>query len=394
GHAQSTAGVGGIMKMVMAMQHGVLPQTLHVDEPTPHVDWSSGSVSLLTENQEWPETGRPRRAGVSSFGISGTNAHVILEAPEPQAEGETGSGPGVWVLSAKSAEALRAQAMRLAEHVRRVPDGVADIGASLLRRSKFAHRAVVTGADRDMLLAGLDGVGAGVSDAVGVVSGTGGVAVIFSGQGSQRVGMGRELAAEYPVFAEAVGEVCALLDKELSGEFGVWDVMTGVPGTEDALGRTLYTQPALFAFEVGLFRLLKSWGVEVEAVAGHSIGEITAAYVAGVLGLEDACALVAARASVMQSLPEGGAMVAIGAAEGIVRALMPESGVSIAAVNAPESVVISGEEDGVLAVAEQAKMAGFRTTRLQVSHAFHSLLIDPMLDRFVQTIDAINPQPP
>ncbi|MGH3688421.1 MAG: type I polyketide synthase, partial [Pseudonocardiaceae bacterium] len=233
GHTQAAAGVGGVIKMIMAMWHGVLPRTLHADEPSPHVDWNSGALALLTENQEWPETGRPRRAAVSSFGISGTNAHVILEAPEPEADVEPGSGPGVWVLSAKSPEALRAQAARLAEHVRQLSDGsVADIGVSLARRSWFEHRAVVTGANRDALLSGLDSLAASGSVAR-VVPGVTGVVLVFPGQGSQWRGMGRELWESSPVFRDVLGEYAEVLDPLVG--FSVVDVVRGqaeMPSTE------------------------------------------------------------------------------------------------------------------------------------------------------------------
>ncbi|MER5265556.1 SDR family NAD(P)-dependent oxidoreductase [Actinosynnema sp. NPDC002837] len=363
GHTQAAAGVAGIIKMVMAMRHGVMPPTLHVDEPSPHVDWSAGNVQLLTEAREWPSNGHPRRAGISSFGISGTNAHVIIEQGRDERREPVGDDLPVvpWVLSGRSAEAVRAQAVRLASvdaDVRPV-----DVGLSLAGRSVFEHRAVVVGRDRDELVRGL-------ADVVPVVARSGGgTAFLFTGQGSQRLGMGRELSLAFPVFAGAFSEVLAGFDPVLR------EVVWG----EDAerLSRTEFTQPALFAFEVALYRLLESWGVRPDFLAGHSIGEIAAAHVAGVLSLPDACRLVSARASLMQALPEGGAMVAVKAAEAEVLPLLT-AGVGIAAVNGPNSVVVSGDEVEVLAVAARFE----RSKRLSVSHAFHSVLMDPMLDDF------------
>ena len=391
GHTQAAAGVAGVIKMVLALRHELLPATLHVDEPSPHVDWSVGSVSLLTEARPWPAAGgvqgRVRRAGVSSFGISGTNAHVIVEAAAPESEPVSKpveAGPRVpvvpWVVSAKSANALGAQAARLAEHVGALPElDVADVGWSLAGRSTFEHRAVVLGADREALLAGLDEVaGDAVVSAIRGTAKTGGKTVfVFPGQGSQLLGMGMELHAAYPVFAEAFNTVVGELDRHLLRPLR--EVMWG--HDESLLSTTEFAQPALFAVEVALFRLLDSWGVRPDFVMGHSVGELTAAHVAGVLSLENAAVLVVARGRFMQALPAGGAMFALQATEDEVRPLLGET-VSIAAVNGPASVVISGSEDGVTAVAERLRAEGRRVHRLAVSHAFHSPLMDPMIDEF------------
>ncbi|MFE6582732.1 SDR family NAD(P)-dependent oxidoreductase, partial [Streptomyces rochei] len=391
GHTQAAAGVAGVIKMVMAMRHGVLPRTLHVDAPSSHVDWSAGAVQLLTEVREWPGDERVRRAGVSSFGISGTNAHLILEQPEPVAElepegeGVASLAPGVvpLALSGRSAEALRAQAARLLARIEADPAlRAVDLGHSLAtQRSHFDHRAVVLADEWETAVRGLAAVCVGEPDPAAVVGEceAGRTAFLFSGQGSQRLGMGRELYARFPVFAEAFDAVCAVLDGVLGRPLR--EVVWG----EDAesLNGTEFAQAGLFAVEVALFRLLTSWGVRPEFVAGHSIGEVAAAHVAGVFSLEDACALVAARGRLMQALPAGGSMVAVEATEAeVLEHLGTVAGASIAAVNGPSSVVVSGVEEAVAAVAEAFREQGRRTSRLRVSHAFHSPLMEPMLDEF------------
>ncbi|MFF7725388.1 SDR family NAD(P)-dependent oxidoreductase [Streptomyces sp. NPDC008001] len=395
GHTQAAAGVAGVIKMVMAMRHGLLPRTLHVDEPTPQVDWAAGAVELLTEAARWPESDHPRRAGISSFGISGTNAHVVIEqateepateeAPDDTADGEAAAGEPPrprtsvvpWVLSGKTEAALREQAERLLASVDLTAASSADVGHSLaVTRSALEHRAAVIGADAAELRAGLTALAAGQPTAAvttGRAGGAGGkVGFLFSGQGSQRIGMGRELYEAYPVFAAAYDEVCGRL---------------GAPVDVDAetLHRTGETQPALFAVEVALFRLLESWGVRPDYVAGHSVGEIAAAHVAGVVSLDDAAKLVSARAALMQALPSGGAMVAVQATEDEVLPHLTGQ-VGIAAINGPQSVVVSGSEDEVTAIAEVFKQQGRKTSRLKVSHAFHSPLMDPMLDEFGRVV--------
>ncbi|WP_208720383.1 type I polyketide synthase [Streptomyces malaysiensis] len=392
GHTQGAAGGAGVIKMVMAMRHGLLPRTLHVKEPTPHVDWTSGAVELLTEAKEWPTGERVRRAGVSAFGISGTNAHVILEEPpadpatEPEPELSVHTDVVPWVLSARDEGALRAQARRLRSFVAERPElGPVDVGYSLaLTRSAFGHRAVVVGRDREELLSGLERLATGVTPGT-VADPEGRTAFLFTGQGAQRLGMGRVLYGAFPVFAVAFDEVCAELDRHVDGS--VRDVVFG--GDVVALDRTVFTQTGLFALEVALFRLVESWGVVPDFLVGHSVGELAAAYVAGVFSLADACALVAARGRLMQALPEGGAMVSLKAAEADVTRHLAgyEDRVSVAAVNGPVATVISGEESAVLAVAEAV---GVKSKRLSVSHAFHSPLMEGMLAEFAEVAAGIS----
>ncbi|MEU8901780.1 SDR family NAD(P)-dependent oxidoreductase [Nocardia sp. NPDC048505] len=386
GHTQAAAGIAGIIKMIQAMRHGVMPKTLHVDEPTPHVDWSAGHVELLTEAREWPERGRPRRAGVSSFGISGTNAHVILEqAPAVEAVSERVVPPVIpWVVSARSREALVAQVSRLREFVQGRPElDPVDVGWSLTGRSVFEHRMVALGRDRDELLASLSAGELGDSG-----GSPGRVVFVFPGQGSQWVGMGRELYDSYPVFARAWDAIEERIDIDLRA--ALWESDT------DTVDRTRFAQAGLFAVGVALFRLLESWGVTPDAVIGHSVGEIAAAHVAGVLSLDDAVSLVATRGRLMQALPVGGAMAAVAVSEAEMGSLIESAGidVDIAAVNGPRAVVVSGSADAVEQIARTAAERGLRVRRLRVSHAFHSELMQPMLEQFATEIAGIDAAAP
>jgi acyl transferase domain-containing protein len=422
GHTQAAAGVAGVIKMVLAMRHGVLPRTLHADEPSSRVDWSAGAVSLLSKGASWNGNGRPRRAGVSSFGISGTNAHVILEEAPVQdrvadlpsvVDGDGGAavagadlvdvGWVPWVLAGKSEAALSAQARRLLECVEGDPGlGLLDVGVSLAGRSVFEHRAVVLGRDREELSEGLSVLAGGESRS-GVVHGAVDVesrlAFLFTGQGSQRVGMGMELYGSFPVFRDALDECCVQFDKHLERPlrgvlFGDGERDGASPG--EILDRTEYTQAGLFALEVALFRLVEAWGVRPDFLIGHSIGELAAAHVAGVFSLEDGCALVAARGRLMGALPEGGAMVSLQASEGEILGSLAgfEGRVSLAAVNGPVSAVVSGDENAVLEIESVYRERGRKTKRLRVSHAFHSPHMEGMLDEFSELARGISFSPP
>lgn len=392
GHLEGAAGIAGLIKAVLMVERGSLLPSGGFTEPNPAIPFTELGLRIVDELQEWPVVaGRPRRAGVSSFGFGGTNAHVIVEeAGSVGADtvsgradvGGSGGGVVAWVISGKTASALAAQAGRLGRYVRARPAlDVVDVGYSLVStRSVFDHRAVVVGQTRDELLAGLAGVVAGRPEA-GVVCGVGKpagkTAFVFAGQGSQWLGMGSELYAAYPVFAEALDAVVDELDRHL--RYPLRDVIWG--HDQDLLNTTEFAQPALFAVEVALYRLLMSWGVRPGLVLGHSVGELAAAHVAGALCLPDAAMLVAARGRLMQALPAGGAMFAVQAREDEVAPMLGHD-VSIAAVNGPASVVISGAHDAVSAIADRLRGQGRRVHRLAVSHAFHSALMEPMIAEF------------
>ncbi|MGW2279754.1 SDR family NAD(P)-dependent oxidoreductase [Streptomyces sp. NPDC001770] len=384
GHTQAAAGVAGVVKMVMAMRHGEVPPTLHVDAPTDQVDWDAGAVELALERSPWPDTGRPRRAAVSSFGISGTNAHVVLEQAPSEEEAAAADAeatpaaasaepraatPVPWIVTGRSPEALAGQIARLREHLTGGEDAApADVALSLATtRTHFEYRAVAVGSESGALLDAL--AAAPPLTPVG-----GRTAYLFTGQGSQRPGMGRELRRAYPVYAETFDAVCALADPRL--ERPLAEVIDGDPAL---LTRTDYAQIAIFATEVAVYRLLESWGAVPDFLAGHSVGELAAAHVAGVLSLPDAVSLVLARGGLMAALPAGGAMAALRTTEEEVVPYLDER-VGLAAVNGPRSVVVSGTEEAVDALA--ARFGGGK--RLKVSHAFHSPLMDPMLEAFAE----------
>ena len=417
GHTQAAAGVAGVIKMVMAMRAGVLPATLHVDEPTPHVDWSSGAVELLTQQKAWTtQEGRPRRAGVSAFGISGTNAHVIIEQPEPAEDTEEAAAdqpvrsddhPVGWVVSGRGDAGLRGQAARLADFAESADelDIVAVAGSLATSRAALSDRAVVVGTSRDELVTALraleeDRPAPGLVRGSVPGSGVGPVGVVFAGQGSQRPGMGRGLYEAFPVFAEAFDAACAAVDAawEVAAPGAVRVPLRETVFSGDTLSAVDIAQCALFAVETAQFRLLESMGLVVAAVAGHSLGEITAAHVAGMLSLQDAALLVVSRAQAMVSLPAGGAMTALQATprevtEAIEATADPHL-VGIAAVNAPQATVVSGVAKHVDAVADHFRGQGRRVRPLHVERAYHSVLMEPALEDFTHRISGLVFHPP
>jgi acyl transferase domain-containing protein/acyl carrier protein len=403
GHAQAAAGVGGMIKMIMALRHGVLPRTLHVDRPSSHVDWSAGAVELLTEARPWPSVaGRPRRAGVSSFGVSGTNAHLIVEEPPAEAVVWAGSvvSPVVvpWVLSARSGPALRDQALRLRDHVAADPGlDVADVGCSLVStRSLFEHRAVVLGHDREELLAGLAAVARGDRNPVGAVSGivrpVGRTVFVFPGQGSQWAGMGRELWESCPVFAEQLRACAAALAPWVS--WSLIDTVCEGPAAAD-LDRLDVVQPVLFAVMVSLARVWRSLGVTPDAVIGHSQGEIAAACAAGALTLADAARIVAVRSRLQASIPRDGGTAGIVLPEHRVRELLARVGsrAVIVAVNGPFSTTVSGDTPAVTELIAICESEGIRARWIPSSGAGHSPLVDQLEDQLRAELGQIEPMP-
>ncbi|MCA9712331.1 MAG: type I polyketide synthase, partial [Myxococcales bacterium] len=404
GHLEPAAGMAGLLKVMLALGHEQIPAQPNLGALNPHVPWEALPVAVLREPMPWPRGPRPRRAVVSAFGLSGTNAHVVLEeapraALEPAAPERSVE---LVVLSAKSAAALDAQAERLWDHLEtHAEQSLGDVAFSLATtRSPMEHRLAVAAPSREALRATLDAVARGETppSAVrgAVRSRPGKLAFLFTGQGAQVPGMGRGLYDAWPAFREAFDRCVALFDQELDRPLR--EVMWAQPGSAEAalLDQTAYTQPALFAVEYALFALWRAWGVMPHLVAGHSIGELVAACVAGVFSLEDAARLVAARGRLMQALPAGGAMVSIAAPEAeIAAAVAPHAAsVSIAAVNGPEQVVIAGAKEAVEAIASAFASRGVRTKALTVSHAFHSPLMDPILDAFEIAAGKVQLSPP
>ncbi|MDQ3404765.1 MAG: acyltransferase domain-containing protein, partial [Actinomycetota bacterium] len=390
GHAQAAAGVAGIIKMVQAMRHGTLPRTLHVDAPSSHVDWSAGSLALLTEDTAWPDTGRPRRAGVSSFGVSRTNAHVVIEqAPERDTpEPSVASGPIPVVLSARDEPALLAQARRLRESL---PGevSVADLAHALATgRAALDRRAVVIAADLPELLSGLDAIVAGLpvpGVLLGERGGGGRPVFVFPGQGAQWAGMAVELLASSPVFAERMAECEVALAPYVD-----WSLVE-VLADQSALERVDVVQPALFAVMVSLAHLWRSHGVEPAAVVGHSQGEIAAACVAGALSLPDAARVVALRSLALADLAGAGGMVSVSLPEADLGDLLT-SGLSIAAVNGPSTVVLSGTPDALDALLATCERTDVRARRIPVDYASHSAQVDQIRDRLLADLAPITPR--
>ncbi|MFF2660061.1 SDR family NAD(P)-dependent oxidoreductase [Kitasatospora sp. NPDC058032] len=403
GHTQAAAGVASVIKTVMALRHELMPRTLHMDAPSPHVDWEAGAVSLLAEERPWPERGRPRRAGVSGFGISGTNAHLILEqaagvgdTPGREADGEA-PAPVPWVLSAKSEEALRAQAGRLAGHVAADPSlDVRNVGWSLATaRSHFAHRAVVAGADRDALLADLRALAAGAETSRRAVTGTVGagdrkVVFVFPGQGSQWPEMARALMRTSPVFRDQVTACSRAL-----AAYTDWTLTDVLEGAADAppLERVDVVQPALWAVMVSLARLWESYGVRPAAVVGHSQGEIAAAYVAGALSLDDAARVVALRSRAIRALAGTGGMAAVPlpAAEVEERLARWEGRLFVAGVNGPASTVAAGEAEALEEFVGSCRDGRIRARMIPVDYASHTPHMEAVRAQVVEALAPVRP---
>ncbi|MGV0771747.1 type I polyketide synthase [Mycobacterium syngnathidarum] len=410
GHTAAAAGVAGIIKMTMALKHKLLPQTLHIQTPSPHVDWTSGAIELLTNPQPWPQTDHPRRAAISAFGVSGTNAHLILEQPpEPETPNDEGQDTsGVLTtsmspipLSAKTESALQLSAQRLYSHLVANPEPTRSGVAYELcnRRAHLDHRAVVLAAGRDDLLSGLLALAHGQphpSLITGAAATQGKTVYVFSGQGGQHPGMGRTLYESSPTFAAALNEACACVDRHLDQP--LLDVMFAGPETPEAalLTHTSYAQPALFALQTALFRLLEVLGLRCDAVAGHSVGEIAAAHVAGAISLEDAARLAVIRGRLMQSVSAHGAMAAINATESeILQSLAGlDDRLDIASINSPESAVVSGDYDALHEFVAHWQSQGRRARYLEVSHAFHSPHMDGILGELRHLIAGLGFQSP
>jgi len=399
GHTQAAAGVAGVIKMIMAMRAGVLPATLHVDAPSPHVDWSAGTVELATSAVEWPRGQRPRRAGVSSFGISGTNAHVVLE--EGPAEAPRYADPAQdpravpWILSAKSDAALRAQAQRLRAHMAEHPQiAPIDCAWSLVNdRARLEHRAVLAGEHRDELLAGLDAVARGAPAdrvVVGRARAPGRVAFVFPGQGSQWAGMALDLWASAPAFAQRMEDCAAALEPFVG--WCLQDVLRGAPGAP-ALERMDVVQPALFAVMVSLAGLWRSYGVEPSVVVGHSQGEIAAAHVAGALSLHDAARVTALRSRALVEIAGAGGMmsVALGAEDVCERIAAWDGRLSLASYNGPRSSVVSGDPGALDELLAACEADGVRASRIAVDYASHSSHVDAIRERLLDDLAPIRP---
>ncbi|MGN9788878.1 beta-ketoacyl synthase N-terminal-like domain-containing protein [Nonomuraea sp. ZG12] len=461
GHTQAAAGVAGVIKMVLAMRHGVLPRTLHAEDPSPYVDWSAGQVRLLTEPVPWPAVEQPRRAGVSAFGISGTNAHVILEEPParaPAAPTPTPDGPEIptdadaarppadapeapagaklpldspevpagaaglsadgsellagagaaglpvlrsgtvgWLVSGQSADGLRAQASRLAAHLDARPATTpVDVAWSLATtRPALEHRAVVLGDDRDQLVTAVSALAASTPSAAvvaGVAEVSRRVVFVFPGQGSQWVGMGRELAEASPVFAARLAECGRALAPYV--DWSLDDVLHGREGAP-GLDRVDVVQPVLWAVMVSLAELWQAAGVKPDAVVGHSQGEIAAAVVAGILSLADAAKVVALRSQALIALSGAGGMLSVAAPVDAVATRLAPSGdrLSVAAVNGPAATVVSGEPAALAELADAFERDGVRTRLLPVDYASHGPQVDAIRDEVLRLLAGITPLP-
>ncbi|MEP7243281.1 MAG: beta-ketoacyl synthase N-terminal-like domain-containing protein, partial [Gammaproteobacteria bacterium] len=399
GHLEAASGVTGLIKILLSMQHRKLPASLHVKKPTPAIPWDSLPVKISTELHDWVAPGKRLIAGVSAFGFSGMNAHVIVE--EPPAAAPANAQPArqlqILPLSARGEVALAALATRYADHLLAHPEqDLADVCATAATgRAQFVNRVAMVAADRSAMVAQLRAAAEGDTAVIRGQAAVGArvrIAFLFTGQGSQYAGMGRDLYETEPVFRDVLDRCAAVLDPLL--ERPLRDVMFSDP--DGKLGETGYTQPALYALEVSLGALWRSWGIEPSFVIGHSVGEFAAAATTGVFSIEDGARLIAARGRLMQALPAGGGMIAIqGNAAAVEREIAKYSDrVSIAAMNAPGSIVISGAKGEIQQIADKFAAQGMRVQPLAVSHAFHSPLMAPMLAEFRKVAASIKHSAP
>jgi acyl transferase domain-containing protein len=391
GHAEAAAGIAGLIKVVLSMQHGEIPANLHFDQPSPYIDWDQLPVSIPTETIPWSTS--DRFAGVSSFGFSGTNSHIVLEAAPniEQPTDDINQTPHILTLAAKTPAALQELARRYATQIETSPDvPLADICFTAhIGRKHFKHRFAVVTESQEQLRLQLEAFaqsGGGGREVKSLPK----IAFLFTGQGSQYVGMGRQLYENQPTFRKALAHCDDILRAGAYFDRSLLSILYP-EGKSEAIHQTAYTQPALFALEYAIAQLWHSWGIKPDIVMGHSVGEYVAACVAGIFSLEDGLKLIATRGRLMQSLPQDGTMVSFLASEArIQEAITPyRDDVSIAAINGTESVVISGKRTSVMAIAEQLATVGIKTRQLTVSHAFHSPLMTPILDEFRQVAASI-----
>jgi len=407
GHTMAAAGVAGVIKVVEALRHRVIPPTLHVAEPTPYVDWPSGGIQLAANAHPWPQADDARRAGVSAFGVSGVNAHIIVEeAAGESSASETTGLPGAsvpvvsWVVTAKSAEALPLQVARLAAHLDQNSDfRPIDIGLSLASsRTKLRHRALIAGRDRAELLDGLRSLAAGAASSAvtrGVARESAKTAVVFPGDARRLFGVGQQLYSRFPVYANVFDEVCAVFEDQMSASLRNVVFAEAGSAAAELLDQAAYALPALFAVGVALFRLAESWGLRPDYVIGHSFGEVTAAYVAGLWTLQDACHLIVERARLMQSMSAGTSMLAVAAGEADIAPYLDEfSGCVIAAINGPISLTISGDESILIALAEQLATKGIQANLRAGNHVLHPSHMDALLPQFDKLCQQLNYQVP